>query len=132
MIGDILEIARTLFGLGEKFTKARAERRARIADYFGAISQTISKVSESLKENEVPHGKCAEMATYADLLPETIGDVIGSEKAKELSTRLKDAHEVEMLLYDLHNAPDRDQELAQLDEAAGLFKALANSIRVAR
>ena len=132
MIGDILEVARTLFGLGEKLAKVRTERRARIADFFDAISQTIGKVSESLKQNEVPHGKCAEMATYADLLPETVGDAIGSEKAKELSKRLKDAHEVEALLYDLHNAPDRNQRLAQLDEAVGLFRALANSIRAAR
>ena|ERR1051325_3662560 len=131
MITDIVNIARTLFGLKGDLEKARRDRRDRIADYFDAISRTVAEVAASLRQREVPHGKCAEMRTYADQLVETVGDEIGQQKAEPLAEQLKDAHEVELLLSEVYGATDAEEKLAQLEEASGLFKATATSIRAA-
>ena len=129
MIKDILDIARTLFGLRGKLREARRDRRDRIADYFDNISLTVQEVANSLKKDEIPHGKCEEMAVYADMLTDTVGDEIGLEKAQELSNRLKEAHEVELIIMEIRDDSDKESKIAQLEKASGLFKALANSIR---
>jgi len=130
MITDILTIARTLFSLKGDLAKARRDRRDRIADYFDGISKTVGEVADSLKRREVPHGKCAEMAAYADMLPATVGDELGAEKAETLAKQLKDAHEVELLFSEV-GGPDADNKIAQLEEASGWFRATATSIRAA-
>ena len=112
--------------------KARRERRKEIGAYFEQISVCLGEVSSQLKANQVPHGKCAELQTYAQKLPGTIGDHIKETEAQKLAQDLESAHEVELLLSQLESSGDRDAELAKLDRAAGMFMALANTIRAAR
>ncbi len=104
MIQVILDVAEKLFGLREQLEKARRERRDRIADYLSELSKTLSDVAESLRHNEVPHGKCQEMRVYAQKLPETTGDEIGAMQAQVYAKQLADAHEVEMLLAEVHGS----------------------------
>ena len=129
MIEKILFVAQTLFSFRGEFRKARHEKRDRIADLFEKISKCIADVSTELKADEIPHGKCAEMLTYANMLSDTVKDEIGEEKAEQLAQDLIEAHEVEALWGPLHNAPDRDNQLAKLDQASGVFIALANLLR---
>jgi hypothetical protein len=72
------------------------------------------------------------LGTYAARLPVTIGDEIGDAEAQQLARDLDSAHEVELLLFELGQSPDRDAQLAKLDEASGIFTALATSLRAAR
>lgn len=129
LIDKILSVAKNLFSLREEFQKARRAKRDRIARLFEDISKCIAGVSTELKEEIYPTGKCAEMYTYATTLKDIIKDEIGEEKAEELTNDLIEAHEVELLLGKLHNAPDRDIQLAKLDEASGIFLALSNITR---
>ncbi len=99
--------------------------------YFEEISKCLAEVASKLRAGEVPHGKCAELGTYAARLPVTIGDEIGDAEAQQLARDLDSAHEVELLLFELGQSPDRDAQLAKLDEASGIFTALATSLRAA-
>jgi len=129
MIEKILSVADKLFSLRGEFRKAHREKRDRIADLFEKISKCIADVSTELKADKEPYGKCAEMLTYANMLEDTVKDEIGEEKAEQLAQDLIDAHEVEALWIQLHNAPDRDNQLAKLDQASGVFIAIANLLR---
>ncbi len=129
MIDKILSVANALFSFSGAFQTARREKRDRIADLFDNISKCIAEISTELKSDNVPHGKCAEMLTYANMLTEAVKDEIGKDTAEKLAQDLIDSHEVELLLGQLHDAPDRDNQLRKLDEASGVFMALANIIR---
>ncbi len=129
MIETITSVAKTLFTLGDAFKKTKREKRDRLADLFFKISNCIADTSTELKKDRVPHGKCAEMLAYADALEDTIKDEVGPAKAKELAEDLRDAHEVEALLSQIHDKPDREEQLAKLDQAAGIFLALSNITR---
>jgi len=129
MIDKILSVAKALFSFRGEFQKAKREKRDRIADLFEKISNCVKDVYSELKSDEVPHGKCAEMLTYANMLTDTVKDEIGEERAEELAKDLIEAHEVEVLLWQLHNVPDKDLQLSKLDEASGVFMALANIVR---
>ena len=129
MIDTILSVAKTLFGFKDVLDKSHRDRKDRIASYFESISKCLAEISSKLKANKVPHGRCAEMKFYASQLPNTVGDVIGKAEAQRLAKDLESAHEVELLLSKLYQSPDRASQLAKLDEASGIFQALANSIR---
>ena len=131
IIEAILLVARELFGLRVNLENAKRERRERIAQYLETIATTLSEVATELRLGRVPHGKCAEMGGHADLLHETIGNAIDTERVRELASVLKGAHEVEQIYYELDNARGSDTEIAKLDEAAGLFRALAASVKAA-
>ena len=60
-----------------------------------------------------------------------VGDEIGKNNAVQLGKELESAHEVEQLYYSLKGSPTRLAQLTKLEEAAGLFIGLANSIRAA-
>lgn len=130
VIGDIVAVAKELRDLRSNFSNAKTEQRQRIAAYLASISDCLDGMYESLKKNEVPHKRCAEMMAYAELLPSALGDTIDPEKAKELSDRLRRSHEVEGLWYEFKAHPEAKAELQKIAEAAGVFSGLANSVRV--
>lgn len=130
IIDTILEVAKELLGLGEHLKKAKKERREEVALFFEKVSTCLRDVMTSLMAETVPHGKCAEMETYARDLPGKVSDQLGKQKAEELGAKLWSAYAVEGLVAELHDRPSRDAELAKLDEAAGVFDALSNLVRV--
>jgi len=83
MIATILDVASKLFGLKDLLANARRDRRDRIADYSGELSNTRAAVVAMLRKGEIPHGKCQEMLVYAQTLPATVGDEIGKVQAEE-------------------------------------------------
>jgi hypothetical protein len=129
IIGDIWQIVKDIKTLKVEYEKAEQARRENIADYFERISMCLSDVHTKLSRNETPHGGCAELRRYAEMLPSTIGKEIGDKKAEEFKKRLEAAHEVERLIIDLSESPNREEELKKLDEASGELKALSVSIR---
>lgn len=129
IIDEILGVARELFGLRDLLSKTRADRRAKVVAFFESVSRCVADVSTSIKNDQVPHGKCAEMEIYAQELPALVEDEVGKDRARALGEKLRAAYEVERLLGELPGGPVRDQELAKLDQAAGVFQALANVVR---
>ncbi len=132
IIGTILEIALKLTGLKDQLDQARRERRDRIADYFMQLSKTLKDAHESLSQGMIPHGTCEEMLYHARSLATTVQDEIGEAEAKKLAESMEEAHALEQLLSELHDEGARQQTLADLDRARGMFKALGVSMRGAK
>jgi hypothetical protein len=129
VIKDIFDVAQTLFGLGGELVKAKTERRDKMADYFMKVSECLAATYDSLTANNIPHGRCAELAVYAELLPQVVKGLIDDSKAQELSLLLKRSHMVEGLWEALNSDPKKGNELPKIAEASGLFLALSNSLR---
>lgn len=129
----ILEVGKTLFGFRADLAKADRERRDRVADYFSDIAKLIEKVSEILKTNQYPHGACMQLEKLANLMPETLKGLLKPEEIEENKKNLLSVHEVERLYNELQTLSPSESaaKLAQLDEAAGQFHALAMHLRVA-
>jgi hypothetical protein len=129
IVRGILGVAKSLLGMVGGLRKARAERKAAVAALFEQISDCLAAVSAEIRIGEIPHGKCAEVLTYAEQLPDVVRAEIGSENADELGRALKAAHSVEGLANDLNGVEDKEYYLRDIEEAAGKFRALAHLTR---
>lgn len=129
IIKDIIDVAKALFGVKESLAKADKQKRDEMADYFQAVSVCLAATYEKLSEDEVPHGRCAELAQYAELLPKVLEGFIEISKAEELSNYLARSHAVEGLWEEFNANPDKKKELPTIAEASGIFLALSNTVR---
>jgi hypothetical protein len=125
----LVELGKSLFDLRDAFKNAKRERKDRIATLLDSIGHCLDEVAKSLRQNQYPSMRCAEMRTYAIELPNTIDDAIGPQKAAMYGQQLMSAHAVEQLYVALQNDPERDQKLMQLEDTAGTFCALAGLTR---
>ena len=134
-----------LFKLRGAMNSARRDRRDRVAQYLEELSRLLEEVADRLMNGESPKGTCAQLHVYATSLPDVIRDELGEAELggmaslDELALSL-DAGEA---LWDpsvgerlpknfedeLLRPIDREQEVAQLYEAAGTFRAVAVSLR---
>lgn len=130
MIEAILTVAKTFSGLRDNFRKADRERRRQIAGYFLNISQCLEGIGEDLKAGATPNAKFAEMETYARELPGVIGIEIGSERADQLANALSAAAGIrEGTSANMPAGSVPDGVYASIQEASGVFRGLANSIK---
>jgi len=125
----ILELAKALFGLSDQLRAADQQRKKEIADLFDRISACLATVSGEIRMGKIPHGKCGELMTYADELPDVIRTEVGDTKADELGKRLRSAYNVEGAALELSDVSDKEPYLKEIEEASGKFQALANIIR---
>ncbi len=88
IIKDIVDVAKALFGVKESLAKADKQKREEMADYFHAVSICFAATFEKLSEDEVPHGRCAELSEYAESLPKAVEGFVEKSKAEELSNLL--------------------------------------------
>jgi hypothetical protein len=115
------EIIATLSAVGDELQanapSLTASRKAEVADYFDHVGVCLEAVHDSLQHDVVPHGRCAELEGYAQMLPATIGDYLGADKAQELSDLLLAAHRVEGLWDELNASPDKRACLPEIAKA---------------
>jgi len=133
MIAETLrKVGEGLLGIFMKLDDARLKRTIRVAEYFSNLAQTIEDTSAYLKKGVYPHGECKNLRFHADNMVETIGDLIGEAKAKKYADEVLKVWEIEGMHAELMSASDNDrtQKLKILDEAAGLFRAVAAHLRV--
>jgi hypothetical protein len=132
MVDTVLAVAKALLSMQETFRKSDGERRKQIADYFQSISHCLEGIAHELSERKLPHAKCAELQTYATELPAAISDEIGIEKAGNLAAQLSTAAGIKgTLLEEAEGSQERTDKISKLEEAAGVFRALAFSIAAA-
>jgi hypothetical protein len=131
IVSTIREVATDFWNLKEMFAKAKQEKREKIAVYFEQISECLMITAAILRENKYPYGSCAQMGIFANMLPKVIDNILNSEKTTELSDKLRSAQKLEQLFHDLSvlNASDREEQLGNLEGAAGVFLAMAKSVR---
>lgn len=112
-------------GYSDRLCQAKQDRRNRMAYLFDQISLCLTDVVVSIEKQEIPHGKCSELATYSYEIPNLINCELGEEQSKEIGELLRRASRVEILAQQSLNI-----DLTILKEAAGKFTALANILRI--
>jgi hypothetical protein len=127
--GTILGVIKDLFGFKESLAKAKVERRARIADLLIAVGDCLEHAAADIRRGNYPSGRCYEIEQYAKDLPAKVDVEIGWDKAYDLGKALEEAHEVEQL-FNERTKPEGERDLQKIEEAAGLFHALGNIVRV--
>ena len=125
----ILDAIKALFGFKESLAKARTERRQRMGEAFVAVATCLEDAAREMRGGSYPAGRCQEMLTYSVELPRLVDEELGAAKAQEIGQALTEAHRVEML-FAKRDSPDGLADLARLEEAAGMLRALANLVRV--
>lgn len=129
----ILDVAKSLLGISDQLRNAEGERRKDMAHLFEQISNCLVAVSTEIRTGGIPHGRCQELQQYAEALPTLLKKDLGESRAQELGDTLFSAYNVESVAMNLQKVAD-DQEkepyLAQIEEASGKFRALANLVRI--
>jgi len=126
------EVASSLSAKSDQLRRAERERRSDMAELFAGISECLTAVSDEIRAGNVPHGRCHELFTYAQRLPDAIRDELGDDEAERLGSKLLSAYNVEgvagRLLEDLK--ADAKPYLKEIDEASGEFKALGRLMKL--
>ncbi len=128
----ILDVSKSLLGLKDQLRTADKERRGDMSQLFTNISDCLTAVSTDIRNGGIPHGRCGELQLYAQELPDKVRKELGDEKAMDLGEMLFHAYNVEsvaMNLHQLENASEKEPYLAQIEEASGKFRALANLVK---
>ena len=127
----LLDAGKITLDLLGKSTVRKDARRENVAGYLAEIVKTIQDAADVFKNGDVPHGSCSVMKQLALSLPQTIGDFIGKTEALDLQDKLLKAHNIEKIMYDLskNDKKERAETIAKMEQAAGLFKAAAITIR---
>jgi hypothetical protein len=125
----IFVIASGVFGLRDRFKSAKKDRRNAISAYFLKLSETLSRAATSLENGVYPHGDCQAMLTYSQMFSSTIGGVIDPKLAQEWQDALISAHRLESLSQ--AGQKEREEVIAKLRGSAGMFEAVAYSLRAA-
>ena len=129
----ILDVAKSLLGMSDQLRSADRERRNDMAQLFVQISECLVAVSTEIRTGGVPHGRCAELEQYAQMLPGLVAKELGNTRAQELGDTLRSAYNVESVaigLQEVKNSQEKEPYLAQMEEASGKFRALANLVRI--
>jgi hypothetical protein len=131
----ILEVAKAIFRLADQLKAANRQRKQDMAAFFADISSCLQAVAAEIRLGNIPHGRCSELQTYADALPDLVRNEVGTAQADALGATLRSAYNVEGAAAEIAGATQgdakaRDQYIQPIDEAAGKFKALASILRV--
>jgi hypothetical protein len=141
MVKDFLDLAKSLLGIQADLSRSAFERRERVASYLDKIVNCIEQIIESFRKEKIPYNQCSELDEYLDLLIEVIGKEVGEDRLWRYKEILNNAAEtrgqyVSAFLQGSYLSGEDligstpEAELQILEDAAGRFKALANSLRV--
>lgn len=132
IIDTLLSVGKALFGLRGELAKAKKDRKRDVAEFIDKIAKTIDDTAASLRVDQYPGGKCAELFAHSQQMEAAIGDLIGPLKARELASQLQEIWEIERLFGELKSdtGVERSRKLSVLDDAAGQFRATADFVRV--
>jgi hypothetical protein len=125
-----LDIAKSLLGLSEQLKAAKRQRREDLAKLFEGISGCLADIATQIGAGDGAHGKCGELLTYAQALPDAIRADVGDAQAAGLGTVLNSALGMRSAVSQLNEAAKKDACLQVIQEASGKFKALANLVRI--
>jgi TRAP-type mannitol/chloroaromatic compound transport system substrate-binding protein len=120
MLTELVEVVKILSEVSDRSQQGDEEKRKRIANYCLHIENCLQQSVDQLKNGKVPNSQWSELQSYAQHLPKTIGQDIGQQAATQLSS---------LLLKIAKNIPTND-DISSLEQAAGQFRGLANTIIV--
>lgn len=141
MVKDFLDLAKSLLGMKADLDKSAFEYRERVASYLDKIVICLEEIIKSFREDKNPSNQCSELDEYLYLLLEVVGKEVGEDRLHRYEEILNNAVQArgayasaflqDSSLSGSHlNYSTPEAELQILEDAAGRFKALANSLRV--
>jgi hypothetical protein len=132
IVETIFKVGQALFGLRNELAKAREARKQKVADFLTLVGKSIEEASVLLKRGIYPGGVCQQILSHSNHMEAAIGDLVGQSEAQSFAAQLREVHEIEQLHGELASLSetDRGRKLANLDKAAGFFRATADFVRV--
>ena len=128
LIIDLWQIGKDIIDLIDLLKKQKKEKRESLSNLLLHIGEVIKDTYEKLSNDIYPGGNCQQLEMFSDDLYKQTHNVLGDQKARLLSDKLKQAHEVEKLFGDLHSGAVDKKELRLLDETSGHFIAASKLI----
>lgn len=137
----LVSIGNHLFDFFRERKKESRERNDRIAALCTSISNCLEKMASDIREGNNPKRECAELAKYLMNFQDVAGKDLDKDEAAELREWIRVSwvgplRSVKLLRemgFDPHlsKVPEArlDNELAQIEEAAGVFLATANLLK---
>lgn len=149
---DISIVAKSVTSVSGTFRAMEPERRERVALYLGEIGTTLTQVSTALRKGEPLNELQGAMQIHVLMFADTVAGIVEPNLVETLQSILGKHWTYEMLesqIYDedyqyltgneQDDFPEHDHltpkaglteyRLGKLDEAAGMFKALAAALR---
>lgn len=127
----LLDAAKMLVSAVPSLLKLREARRAKVATYFDAISRVLSTIPERKRKNESFADLCSELHVYALRVDEIASRAVSPEDRVNLIETLRNAENARSgISLSLETAENiYGMNLIMLEEAAGLFRGLAATLR---
>ena len=130
MISSLIDAAKALVSAATSLQKLGDERRTKIATYFDAISKVLSAIPERKLKDEPFVDLCGELHVYAEMLEKVASSAVSPVELLNLVKTLQSAEDMRgMLSLEWAEYTYRDMPVATLQEAAGLFRGLAATLR---
>lgn len=121
--------AKILVPVLDKLAAAHRERRSVVASYVEHMAATIDAVHAHLREHKPPHEPFARLRVYAGQIPNVMGGLLPEDDVQDLVELLSMTQKPEEMLRDFEDPTYGEIIAAELAEASGTLKALADSIR---
>jgi hypothetical protein len=112
--------------------KTKRDQRDRIAAYCDSVADTLSQASQSLEKGIIPHGLCSQLDQYMHDLKDVLQQSLPEDEFGELHDVLAVAYQVEHIDRELPPPTRRGSKYAELDIAAGKFRAIAQAVKATK
>jgi hypothetical protein len=136
-VKDISEIAQEITGVSATLQTMEPERRDKVATYLEEIGSTLSNIAVALREDKPLDELNGALQMHTLMFASTVAGVIDADLIKKLQLVLGESsigNHLRLMLDEPVPQPDEEEDfpesqLRKLNEAAGMFKALASSIK---
>ncbi len=125
----ILGASQLLFGRVDLLARAKVARRDPMVELFAEVAACLDETAKSIRAGVYPLGRCQELLIYSVGLPSVVDEEVGAETAEAISASFREAHAVDEL-FGCNDTPEGEAEIAKLEEAARLLRALAHLVKV--
>ena len=128
MLGDLIEVVKTLGELDDKFKQVRFKQRDRVSNYCTKVADCLSDIAAQIKSGEVPISRCGELEVYIEDLPKIVGNELGHNKATELVRTLRKDLSVEaisIVTNEFINEGKHKEDIRFIESLSGTFRGLS-------
>ena len=129
IIKGLIFLGDKLLSLSDTIRKSRRDQKDRVAEYCERVADTLSQAFKELERGVIPHGLCAQMDNYMRDLRIVLEYTLTDDEYNDLRDALQVAYQVEHIDRELPDPPRQGSKYAELDIAAGKFRAVADKIR---
>ena len=112
--------------------KTKRDQRDRLSEYCDKIADTLSSAYQSLESGSMPHGLCSQMDHYMHDLRDVLEASLPRNEFEELRGVLAVAYQVEHIDKELPPMLKKGSKFAELDIAAGKFRAIAQKLKATK